>query len=135
MTTTGCQHRFRMEWGAQPRGAQLQALAPSAITLLGLALSLWWLCGGPLLAAGAGVLCDGLDGWLARRLGAESEFGSLLDWTVDVVVAALVLHRLGALPLLLVALPLQVWLRRKTVRVSGRAVLVALAVGWRCLRG
>lgn len=131
----GCSHTFRLDLGAPARGARLKQLAPSAITLLGLALSLWWLCGGPLLAAGAGVLCDGLDGWLARRLGAESEYGSLLDWTVDVVVAALVLHRIGALPLLLVALPLQVWLRRKTVRVSGRAALVALAVGWRYLRG
>lgn len=48
-------------------------IAPSLVTLAGLL--------GELLGArlGLGQVCDLLDGWLARRLDAVSEFGARLD--------------------------------------------------------
>lgn len=114
-------------------------VVPSLVTLVGLVLSGVWLAGGPVLVGALGLLCDVLDGSIARKVGGESKFGSLLDWTVDVVVLAVLCGRLGLWPAALVLVPAQVALRHREVRFSGRAavtlVVIALQVagalkGW-----
>ena len=109
--------------------AFVRPMAPNAITCVGHALTLAWLLGAPVWIGVIGLLCDDLDGWVARKLGATSIFGSTYDWTVDVTVAAVVFDHLGLLPLALVAVPLQVRARLAGRRVGGRAALsVLLAV-------
>lgn len=106
----------------------LRMLVPSVVTGCGHALTLAWLLGAPLWLGIVGLLCDAFDGWCARRLGASSAYGSLYDWTVDVTVCAVVMQRIGALPLALAAVPLQVWLRQTGRHASGRAAAsIALA--------
>lgn len=70
----------------------LMAFVPSVFTLANLSagmLAVLMACGGrPLLAAWLvvlAVLCDGLDGRLARRLKCTSEFGKQLDSLADLV--------------------------------------------------
>ena len=76
--------RFRRQW--TPSG---QFGAANAITLTRLLCVLAWLMGPELPDAWAAglalaVLCaDGLDGWIARRLGSASEFGHCFDQEVD----------------------------------------------------
>jgi phosphatidylglycerophosphate synthase len=94
---------------------------PLVISLLGHWLLLAWLLGAPLWIGVVGLLCDAEDGFCARRLRVVSAYGALYDWTVDVTVSALVLQRLGALPLLLVLVPLQVHAHLAGRHVSGRA--------------
>jgi phosphatidylglycerophosphate synthase len=106
----------------------LRASLPSAVTLVGHLLTLAWLSGAPLWVGAVGLNCDALDGFCARRLGVSSVYGALYDWSVDVTACALLLDRLGALPLLLVVVPLQVKLHLRGAHVSGRAAAsVALA--------
>ncbi len=96
---------------------------PSAVTWAGHLLTFWWLVGGPIAAGVAGLLLDALDGYAARRLGVSSAFGSLYDWAVDVTVCALVLQHLGAAPLCLVLVPLQVRAHLAGKHVSGRTAV------------
>jgi phosphatidylglycerophosphate synthase len=100
---------------------RLTPLVPHAITFLGHGLTLAWLLGAPLGIGVVGLLCDAADGFSARWLRVGSAYGALYDWTVDVTVCALVMQRLGALPLLLVLVPLQVHAHRAGRHVSGRA--------------
>ena len=109
-------------------------IAPSVVTCLGLTLTLAWLAGAPWWIGVIGLALDSCDGNLARRLRTTSEFGSLLDWTCDVVVSALVLVRLDLSWLLIALVPIQVWARRRYVRVSGRAALTLIAIVVRWLR-
>lgn len=104
---------------------------PSVITTIGLLLSLAWVFGASTLVGIVGLLCDTLDGRAARRLGVESEFGSLLDWTADVLVLAILLGRLGAWPFIALLLPLQVILRQRKIRFSGRAMATIVVMLWR----
>ena len=114
---------------ASSRTCSWFALAlPSLITLLGHVLSLWWLLGGPVCAGVIGLLCDAADGAAARGLRACSQWGSLYDWTVDVTMAALLCQRLHLLPLLILLVPLQVWLRRRDQHLSGRTWLMLTAL-------
>ena len=112
-------------------------LAPHAITCLGHGLTLTWLLGAPLWVGGVGLLCDAADGISARRLRVTSAYGALYDWTVDVTVCALVVQRLGALPLLVVLVPLQVYAHLADRHVSGRAfasivlAVITLVGSWR----
>ena len=112
---------------------------PHAITFLGHGLTLAWLLGAPLWIGAVGLLCDAADGFSARRLRVASPYGALYDWTVDVTVCALVVQRLGALPLLLVLLPLQVYAHLAGWHVSGRAfasiVLAVLTLLGVCRQG
>lgn len=73
-------------------GLLLKRVAPSVLTalnlLLGMASLLFCLDGAPTVAAAlvlAGMVCDGLDGRLARRLGTESAFGREFDALSDVL--------------------------------------------------
>lgn len=59
---------------------------PNALTLSRLALALafpWLPAEWRFAAIGAAAVTDFLDGWLARRLGAQSDFGRLLDPVAD----------------------------------------------------
>ena len=104
-------------------------LVPHVITCLGHGLTLAWLLGAPLWIGVVGLLCDLADGFSARRLRVTSAYGALYDWTVDVTVCALVMQRLGALPLLVVLVPLQVYAHLADRHVSGRAFAsIVLAV-------
>ncbi len=114
------------------RAGTIQRATPSLITMLGLGLSLAWVLGGAWYLGALGLLCDAVDGWSSRRLQAVSDYGSLLDWSVDIIVSALILSRLHLVPLLVLLIPVQVWLRLQNQHVSGRTMLTAaaLASGW-----
>ncbi|MGH8632346.1 MAG: CDP-alcohol phosphatidyltransferase family protein [Burkholderiales bacterium] len=60
------------------------------------------------VAYAAGALSDGIDGWLARRLRAESQVGVILDPVADktFIVAVVFVLAWGALLPLWVAIPL-----------------------------
>lgn len=73
------------------------ATLPNAITLAGFGATCHWLAGGDPAWAVAGLVADEVDGRLARATGTASEFGSLLDWSTDVVASALILDRRGEL--------------------------------------
>jgi phosphatidylglycerophosphate synthase len=71
-------------------------LAPNAVTAVRLLITCWMAfalhaADGQLLAAVvAGVFAlDGLDGWLARRYGARSEFGAAFDMEADALLVLL----------------------------------------------
>jgi phosphatidylglycerophosphate synthase len=119
---------------AAPRAAwsRARAAVPNGITLVGHALTIAWLLGAPVWIGAIGLLCDAADGFCARRMKVASRFGATYDWTVDVTVCAVVLQRLGLLPLALLVVPLQVRAHLAGRHVSGRAtasiVLVALAL-------
>lgn len=108
-------------------------IAPSCISVFGHGLTLMWLLGSSWTCGLLGLLCDCADGFVARRLKAESEFGSLYDWTIDVTVLVLLLFRLHVPWLVILAVPFAVYLRTLKVHASGRAALtfVALAVSFR----
>jgi phosphatidylglycerophosphate synthase len=101
---------------------------PNALTCAGHILTLAWLSGAPWPVGLAGLVCDALDGLSARKLDAASEYGSLYDWTVDVTCAAVVAERLHVLPLLGLLVPAQVLARRAGRHVSGRALLMGIAM-------
>ena len=121
-------------WNFAHSGKQV---LPSLVTLLGLALGvvglrLWPSPAGVLLLL-AGWACDGVDGALARRLGAVTARGGALDLAADVGLAWLsvgVLARLHPAWCVLV-LPLvcvQVAAREASWRVSGRSVMTVVLV-------
>lgn len=70
----------------------LSRLAPTVMTACGFVLGLFAVSEGSWVAGAASLACDVADGWLARRLRASSDFGAMLDWCTDTVLAvALVL--------------------------------------------
>lgn len=121
-------------------------VAESALTGYRPDLSGAWLVA---LLAGAAILLDGLDGWIARRFRRETAFGARFDMEIDALlilalsVLAVVLDKAGWFALaiggmryafvvagwLLPALagPLPPSLRRKTVCVVQGVTLVLLA--------
>ncbi len=72
---------------------------PSLVTLVGLLLGVVGLLVGPslagLLALGAGLGCDVLDGQIARRLGLVTVFGGAFDATADTLLAGAMLAMLA----------------------------------------
>lgn len=114
----------RMKW----------AYIPSAITIIGAALSLAWLLRVvPWWIGAFGLACDVLDGFIARHLRVETEFGSLLDWSVDMMLFAVAVTRTFspeiAMPIICGALPLQIGLRVTDVHFCGRAIAFAVLFG------
>jgi hypothetical protein len=67
---------------------------PNAITLTGFALGVAWARGGPDWMGLVSIALDDLDGYAARKLNQQSEFGSLLDWTTDQLLTPLVWDRM-----------------------------------------
>lgn len=101
---------------------------PNVVTLAGGVLAIAGMALGSATLLIAGVLCDLVDGELARWLQVDSEKGAKLDWTVDVLVAGALAAALGSwllLALELVVVAAAVQLGR---RISGRALMTAIAV-------
>jgi hypothetical protein len=115
-----------------PSTARLNA--PNAITMAGYGATLVWLAAGPAFwpLAVAGLAADEVDGYVARATDETSEYGSLLDWAVDISLTGLVLAKLGMPWLLLAVTPLQVYLRERGWAPrfgSWRAVFTLVAIG------
>lgn len=113
-------------------------ILPSAVTLVGGTLGLLGassLPDRPGLAAAllaASVALDTLDGALARRLGACSEFGRRLDWSLDVAVGHAVAFFsafLWMIPVLAVVQAAALPWRGRVVSGRTAAVLLAFAFG------
>lgn len=113
-------------------------LLPSMVTMLGMILSLVGVVLLPAITGfaflGVGLICDAVDGRLARSLGAVTTWGGRLDFIVDIMVAAALLWRL--LPVNYAAVFIGVlvpwWAyagdHPGRARVSGRAALTAAAL-------
>ena len=69
---------------------------PNALTMAGYIAGLAWVAGAPSWAAVASITLDELDGYVARKLGQESELGSNLDWATDLSLTGFCLLRVGA---------------------------------------
>lgn len=107
------------------------ARIPCVITIIGAALSLAWLFHlVPWWIGVIGLLCDVLDGFVARKLQVSTDYGSLLDWSVDMMLFTIAISR--ALPVetamlvLIGALPIQVGLRSMDLHFCGRALAFAV---------
>ena len=86
--------------------------AANSITLLRIVGSIGLLFPAPMSPLFLGIytltgLTDVLDGWLARKTGATSDFGARLDSMADLVFYAVMLIRF--FPVLREALPLHIW--------------------------
>jgi len=108
---------------------------PNAVTLGGYAATLAWIAGGSPWLAAIGLFADEADGPIARKLGQTSDFGSLLDWAVDVALATAIAVKLGGVWLLAAPFVIagQTYLRlegRAPAFGSARAFLTCVAV-WR----
>ena len=108
---------------------------PNAITLGGYASSLWWLAGGSPWFAVASIAADEADGRVARATGESTEYGSHLDWGVDMALAGAIAVKVGLGGMGLVVLPImmavQVAMRERgeTPPVgSGRAAMTVYAL-------
>lgn len=125
----------------RPALSPLLRALPSLVTLLGLLVGLLGLAALPsragLLLLALSLVCDAVDGALARALGVASRWGAELDWHVDTLLGALGVGVLAARVhpawfLVAGALVLvQATARCHAIRVSGRAgvfVLVGLAL-------
>lgn len=130
-----CQHwRKRHERPAEVVPERVDRWIPSVITFAGHGLAVAWVCGAPLWCIAAALVCDVLDGWIARLLGAESAFGALYDWSADLTVAVLLAWRLGIPWLVVIALPFQIMLHERRAHFSGRTALVGAVLAlqfWR----
>jgi phosphatidylglycerophosphate synthase len=103
----------------------------NGITLAGYILSLAWIAGGPAWMALAGLVADEIDGTIARKTNTVSEFGSVMDFTTDMIMTALVARRLGIFPILPVITAGQVYRRIHQVEAlppfAGARSLLTLA--------
>ncbi|MFO1417573.1 MAG: CDP-alcohol phosphatidyltransferase family protein [Methylotetracoccus sp.] len=89
--------RTRGHWTPTTRFGSANAVSMTRLALAAMILSdpappAWFLAA----LAGAALLLDGLDGWLARRFRLSSRYGDLLDKEVDAFLTAalcLVLYR------------------------------------------
>lgn len=106
---------------------------PGAITIGGYICAAIWLAGGHWVFAFASIGADELDGYVARRLGDTTEYGSELDWAVDITLTGAVAMRLGIPWALPVITPFQVARRlsEDSERAPGsvRAVMMLSAIG------
>lgn len=103
---------------------------PSLVTFAGLAVALGGFVWSPALAVLA-LPFDVLDGYLARRLGACSEFGAWLDWSVDAALAVVYALALWPMPVaLVVVVTYQAAMRAYGQRSSGRASLACIWFLW-----
>lgn len=78
---------------------------PTAVTILGYALSLAWIAGAPWWIGVLGILADEVDGRLARARGETTAYGGELDYAADVTLTGLSAVKLLG-PAGLAALPL-----------------------------
>ena len=71
-------------------------------------------------------LTDILDGWLARKTGAASDFGARLDSVADLLFYGIVLFRL--IPVLWKLLPVEIWYAVAAVILVRLAAYITAAV-------
>ncbi len=74
------------------------------------------------------AITDWLDGWLARLLKQESEFGAFLDPVADKLIVATAL-------VLLVDHYDSIWLTLSAIVIIGREILVSALIEWMARRG
>lgn len=113
---------------AQPSGPTWVRKLPNALLLLrlGLAALLPFVAPAlrlPVVAIGAST--DFLDGWIARRFGATTEFGRLLDGVADKALA------LSVVVTLLLAGEMELW---QGLLVLARDLVVAGLAAWLAFR-
>lgn len=103
----------------------------NAVSMTGYAAALGWLIGGPTALAWYSILADELDGKIARFMGEPTDYGSELDYAVDVTLTGALALRMGAPWLLLAVTPAQAYFRYKGDRPvfgSFRAALMSVAL-------
>jgi len=104
---------------------------PNAITIGGYVCQLMWILGGPWPLALVGLIADEADGRVARAVDETSDFGSLLDWGVDMTMTGLCAVKAGlgwSLPVTTIA---QVMLRQRGMAPSvgsARALYTVIAL-------
>ena len=103
---------------------------PNGLTLAGYAAHLAWLSGAPDHLAVLALLCDELDGRVARATGTATAMGSALDWGADVTLTAMMLEQLGARPAAPLVLGVQAMVRGEGYRppVGSLRALLTLAL-------
>lgn len=100
---------------------------PNVVTLAGLILGLWGAYSKNATMLVASLALDIADGWIARKTGKETEFGSKLDWYTDVCIGHVICSVLFVAPWSNAVLVLvQSYADEKSVRFSGRSTLVVL---------
>ena len=108
------------------------ATVANGISMLGYALGLWWVVGGPTWACIASILADEVDGRVARAMGEASCVGGYLDWAIDLSFTGLVAARLGILWALPAVTAAQVYARATGLREvpigSPRALMMVAAL-------
>lgn len=76
----------------------MKFVIPSLVTILGLCLGLAGVVIGTGVVAAvcliSSIAMDCVDGYVARRIGAQSDFGAALDWHVDAAVGLALTWRL-----------------------------------------
>lgn len=130
--------------GTRRLSAPWRLVAACVLTLLGLAAGAAGVAllpgpsAAPLLLASVGV--DGVDGALARRLGAATDAGAWLDWSIDTALGYAIVFRLlvdypvAAVLVMGVLVVTQTLSRATGFRASGRTPVTAVAVAWVVLR-
>lgn len=116
-------------WATAHWGEKAELLIPSVMTVTGLISGVGFVMGdwGWGWAVGS-LLCDFLDGKIARALHATTEVGARMDYLTDVALAVLCAVSLGVPWILIGLVPLWAvfWCR---IHFSGRALLM-LALVW-----
>lgn len=110
----------------------MTVIIPAFFTLSGLFCGLLGLYTLNPILLGMSLLCDILDGHLARALNVVTEWGGELDWHVDVGLAALALWMIAPylIPLLVI---LQATAKVTQKRISGRTIVFLCLIGGLCV--
>jgi phosphatidylglycerophosphate synthase len=101
---------------------------PNAISIAGYASTIAWLMGASPLFAVAGIAADELDGPIARSRGETTDYGSLLDWGIDLTLTGAVALKVGLAPWLLLITPVQIWMRQNEMAPTFGSARAALTV-------
>lgn len=83
------------------------------------------------------LIIDVIDGILARRLNASSNFGAILDWTVDTALSYMIAYRCAGIgyPIVAVAacsvlMVIQTLAKYTNARFSGRSLVTIISIIW-----
>lgn len=104
---------------------------PNLISIAGYGFAIVWLAGGSWPWAALSILCDEVDGSVARALGEESEFGAALDHTIDITLTGAVAMKMGPPGLMVLPIITMVQATTKEDKVtfgSWRALLMTIDV-------
>lgn len=101
---------------------------PNAVSIAGYASTIAWLMGAHPAFAIAGIVADEIDGPIARKTGQTTDYGSLLDWGIDLTLTGAVAMKVGLAPLLLAITPVQIWMRQNDIAPTFGSARAALTV-------